>query len=90
MKPAHTFVDDSAAFDEGRIVSGAGLVSMMMSAEQTRPTDLLADHAFIAIDSLLVPTTDTPKSPENRSSAQPSPLVTTLGTAASAPVIARM
>lgn len=47
MKVSHKFVDDSAVFDEDRIVSCAGLVPVMTLAKQTRLTDLLAEKVSI-------------------------------------------
>ena len=48
MKVSHKFSAGSAVFDDDHLVSSAGLVPVMMLAEQTRLPELLSEKVHIA------------------------------------------
>ena len=48
MKVSHSFAADSAVFDDGNLVSCAGLVPVMTLAEQTGLIELLDSKIHIA------------------------------------------
>jgi hypothetical protein len=49
VKVSHRFAAESAVFDDGNLVSCAGLVPVMRLAEQTGLTPLLADKVLIKV-----------------------------------------